>query len=163
MKAVYLSPIFLAVGLAACAHSPKPYSFSSDRVANDIDLVVKTLQESGLKPAQIDRALGTVTTYWFDTGYHFRETDIVESVQYPTNIFLRYRISVKRERDKETVVLDADAERCAPLDVTVTAAGTSGSCESMTVLFPSQQKQVEALGEKLRQALGAGRSEVTSG
>lgn len=143
----------LPLGFSACAHAPEPYAFSSQETANDLDVVVRTLQANGLKPAAIDRKLGKVTTYWFDTGYPFRQTDVASSVQYPTNIFLRYRVSVSHGSGKETVILDTDVQRCAPLDVTVTASGVAGSCEPMTVLFPTQQKQVEALGEKLRQAL----------
>ena len=153
MKAAYLSPALLAVAFAACAHEPKPYAFSAQPSANDLDVVVRTLQANGLKAAQIDRKLGTVTTYWFDTGYHFRETDILNPIQYPTNIFLRYRVSVSNDSGKQKVVLDTDVQRCAPLDVTVTASGVTGSCEAMTSLFPTQQKQAEAMGEKLRQAL----------
>jgi hypothetical protein len=96
-----------------------------------------------------------VTTYWFDTGYRFRETDILDTIQYPTNIFLRYRVSLKPDGVKSTVVLDTDVQRCAPLNVAVTASGVTGSCEPMTVLFPTQQKQAESLGEKLREALSS--------
>jgi hypothetical protein len=143
----------LPLGAAACAHAPEHYAFSSQETGNDLDVVVRTLQANGLAPAAIDRRLGTVTTYWFDTGYPFRQTDVAKSVQYPTNIFLRYRVSVSHGHGKETVILDTDVQRCAPLDVTVTASGVTGSCEPMTVLFPPQQKQAEALGEKLRQAM----------
>ncbi len=154
MKSGYLGPLFGAVGLAACAHAPKPYTFVANPTGNDVDVVVQTLEASGLKPAAIDRNQGMVTTYWFDTGYQFRDTDIRDSVQYPTNVFLRYRITLRREGGKETVVLDTDVKRCAPLDATVTASDVIGSCEPTTTLFPSQQKQVDALGAKLRQALG---------
>ena len=153
MKAAYVRPLLLTFALAACAHAPKPYTFSSKQAVGDVDVVVRTLQESGLRPAQIDRNLGIVTTYWFDTGYPFRETNIRETIQYPTNVFLRYRINLRREGGKETVVLDIDAQRCASLDSTVTVSGVTGTCEPMTSLFPTQQKQAEALGEKLRQAL----------
>jgi hypothetical protein len=153
MKTAYASSLLLSVGLAACAHAPEPYTFAAHQTGNDVDVVVRTLQSNGLKAADIDRKQGTVTTYWFDTGYHFRETDILNPVQYPTNIFLRYRVSLKQQNGKETVILDTDAQRCAPLDVTVTASGITGSCEPMTTVFPAQQKQVEALGEKLREAL----------
>ncbi len=154
MKAVHVSPILLSLGFVACAHAAKPYTFSSEHAANGIDVVVKTLQENGLRPAQIDRQQGVVTTYWFDTGYPFGETEVMESVQYPTDVFLRYRISVTRQDGKDTVVLTPEAQRCAPLDVTVTAEGISGSCSPMPQLFPTQQEQVNTFGEKLRQAMG---------
>jgi len=153
MKTARVSPILLSIGLVACAHSPRPYSFAANQAGNDVDVVVRTLQSNGLKAADIDRKQGTITTYWFDTGYHFRETDILNSIQYPTNIFLRYRVSLRPDNGKETVILDTDVQRCAPLDVMVTASGVTGSCEPMTLIFPAQQKQVEALGEKLREAL----------
>jgi hypothetical protein len=164
MKANHVSPILLstglAVGLVACAHSPQPYSFAANDNGN-VDLVVRTLQSNGLRPAEIDRKQGTVTTYWFDTGYRFRETDILNPIQYPTNIFLRYRVSLKHDHGKSTVVLDTEVQRCAPLDATVTASGVQGSCEPMNGLFPAQQKQVDALGEKLREALGGGSHETS--
>ncbi len=161
MNVARTSPVFLALGIAACAHQPKPYVFDSEQATNDIDIVVKTLRESGLQPAQIDSVRGSVITYWFDTGYRFRESDILEPIQYPTNIFLRYRVGLRRDREKETIVLDTDVQRCAPLDSTITRDGVSGSCYPMTVLFPTQQRQVDALGERLRQALGGlGRSEL---
>jgi hypothetical protein len=153
MKPSHFSPLFLTIGLSACAHAPKPYTFAAEPAGNDVDVVIQTLQSSGLKPAAIDRKQGMVTTHWFDTGDQFHETDIRDSVEYPTDIFLRYRISLKREAGKETVVLDADVKSCANLDVTVTPLDVLGSCESMTTLFPSQQKQIDALGEKLREAL----------
>jgi hypothetical protein len=160
MNVAHPGPVFLALGIAACAHEPKPYVFDSEPAANDIDIVVKTLQESGLRPAQIDRNRGSVITYWFDTGYHFRETDILEPIQYPTDIFLRYRIGLRRDGEKETVVLDTDVQRCAPLDSSITRRGVSGSCYPMTVLFPTQQRQADALGERLRRALrGLGQAE----
>jgi hypothetical protein len=164
MKAAHLSPILLSVVFTACAHSPQPYVFAANDNGRDVDLVVRTLQSNGLQTAEIDRKQGTVTTYWFDTGYRFRETDILNPNQYPTNIFLRYRVSLKHESGKSTVVLDTEVQRCAPLDVTVTASGVRGSCEPMTQIFPAQQKQVDALGEKLREALaGGGNNSAVSG
>lgn len=153
MKAAHLSPMLLSLALAACAHSPKPYSFATEQAGNDVDVVVRTLQSNGLQMAEVDQKQGTITTYWFDTGYRFRETDVLDPIQYPTNIFLRYRVSLKHDSGKESVVLDTEVQRCAPLDVTVTASGVRGSCEPMTGLFPAQQKQVDALGEKLKAAL----------
>jgi hypothetical protein len=154
MKAAQVSLFCGILGVAACAHPPRPYTFTSEQAKNDdIDVVVRTLRDSGLRPAQIDRNLGMVTTYWFDTGYHFRESDILETIQYPTNIFLRYRIGLRRDHGRETIVLDTDVQRCAPLDSNITPTAVTGSCYPMTVLFPTQQRQAETLGEKLRQAL----------
>jgi len=153
MNIARLSPVCWALGIAACAHAPQPYVFSSEQGGGDIDVVVKTLRDNGLVPARIDRKLGTVTTYWFDTGYHFRESDILETIQYPTNVYLRYRIGLSRDNGKETVVVDTDVQRCAPLDSNITSTGVTGTCYPMTVLFPTQQKQADALGEKLREAL----------
>jgi hypothetical protein len=115
-------------------------------------------QANRARSGDIPDAIGIVarSPYWFDTGYHFRETDVLDPIQYPTNIFLRYRVSLKQENGKTTVVLDTDVQRCAPLDATVTASGVRGSCEPMTGIFPAQQKQVDALGEKLKEALAGG-------
>jgi hypothetical protein len=153
MKPTAIATVLLTLGLGACAHAPQPYSFTVGQTGNDIDVVVHTLEANGLKPAQVDRQHATVTTLWFDTGYPFREIDDFEHLHYYTDVFLRYHVSLKREGGKDTVVLAADVQRCAPEDSYVTAAGVTGSCQPMTILFPTQQKQMEALGDKLRTAL----------
>jgi hypothetical protein len=140
--------------LGACAHSPKPYAFTAAQTGDDVDIVVRTLAATGLKPAQIDRQRGTVTTQWFDTGYRFREIDDFRELDYDTDIFLRYRIAIQRAGAQETVVLETDVQRCSPTDSYVTNAGVTGSCQPMAFVFPTQQRQLEALGEKLRLELG---------
>ena len=153
MKPIQATALMFTLGAVACGHAPTPYSFTATQAANDIDVVVRTLQANGLKPAQIDRQLGTVTTLWFDTGYQFRESDEFHNLDYFTDIFLRYRVSIQHEGGKDTVVLDTDVQLCSPTDSYVTIAGVNGSCQPMKILFPTQQKQVEELGNKLRLAL----------
>ena len=83
MKPIQATALMFTLGAVACGHAPTPYSFTATQAANDIDVVVRTLQANGLKPAQIDRQLGTVTTLWFDTGYQFRESDEFRDGAYP--------------------------------------------------------------------------------
>jgi hypothetical protein len=146
--------LVLAPSLAACAHAPRSYTFSAAQSANDLDVVVQTLKANGLVPAQVNRQSGTVATQWFDTGYRFREIDDFTHIRYYTDVFLRYRVAINRTAGKEAIVLSTDVQRCAPADSYVTNAGVVGTCQPMTILFPTQQKQADALGEKLRLALG---------
>lgn len=159
MKSIHAAVLALACGTVACAHAPKPYTFTANQAGNDIDVVVQTLTASGLQPASIDRQHGAITTQWFDTGYRFRENDIASSVYEYTDIFLRHRISIQRANGKATVVLDTDVQRCSPTDSLVTATGVEGTCMPLAVLFPSQQKQIDKLGEKLRLALAGSSSD----
>jgi hypothetical protein len=149
--------IIVTLGLGACAHAPEPYSFTAAQAPNDLDVLAHTLQSNGYKLAGVDAAQGTITTYWFDTGYRFREADDFANQdrdQY-TDIFLRYRVSVRRNGGQDKVVVATDVQRCSPLDSTVTAAGVSGTCLPLDKVFPTQQRQANALGDKLRQALAS--------
>lgn len=157
MKAIAAAIGIVTLGAVGCAHGPEPYRFTAKPLANDLDVVVQTIKQSGLEPARIDRANDTVTTLWFDTGYRFREIDDFRNVDYPTDVYLRYRVSIERQGGEENVVLHPDVQRCAPTDSYVTAAGVVGSCQPMDRLFPAQQRQVDELGNRLRAALaGAG-------
>jgi CheY-like chemotaxis protein len=135
MKASHISPILLSVGFVACAHSPQPYSFAANDSGN-VDLVVRTLQSNGLKTAEIDRKQGTVTTYWFDTGYRFRETDILNPIQYPTNIFLRYRVSLKHEHGKSLRLMQSTL----PSNITCKFDGREQACT--VEAHPAQLHQI---------------------
>jgi hypothetical protein len=156
MKPVHALVLVLASSLAACAHAPRNYSFNAAGSADDIDVIVKTLKQNGLQPAHVDRQAGTVLTQWFDTGYRFREIDDFTQIHYYTDVFLRYRVAVARSEGKESVVLTPEVQRCAPIDSRVTNDGVVGSCMPMTILFPTQQEQVDALGDKLKVAVGGG-------
>jgi hypothetical protein len=155
MQLANATALILALGISACAHSPRPYSFAVNRSSNELDVIARTLEADGLKPTKIDREAGMVTSPWFDTGYRFREIDDFRELDYETSIFLRYHISLRREGGKDAVLLATDVQRCAPADSYVTPAGVVGSCQPMRTIFPTQQKQVNALGEKLRGALAA--------
>ncbi len=149
--------IALTLGLGACAHAPQPYSFTAAQTPNDLDVLARTLESNGYKLASVDRAQSTITTYWFDTGYHFREVDSFadRDRDLSTDIFLRYRVTIQRNGNQDNVVVATDVQRCSPQDSYVTAAGVTGTCQPLDKVFPSQQDQANALGDKLRQALAS--------
>lgn len=155
-----ITSLALTLAGVGCAHQPRPYSFTVGERKEAIDVVVKTLASNGLSNVDVDRSNGIVTTRWFDTGYRFREISEVDNGplrEYPTNVFLRYRVSVGQQAGQQTVTLQTDAQRCSPVDAIVTSKGVEGSCVPMSVLMPSHQKEADELGAKLRAALsGAG-------
>jgi hypothetical protein len=154
MHPIHLTVLAIATAAAAgCAHAPQPFSFTAAQAPNDVDLVVRTLVANGLQPAAVDRASGTVTTRWFDTGYRFRTNYRGDSVAQYTDIYLRHKVSIRHANGKDTIVLDTDVQRCSPTDSLVTATGVRGTCLPLAVLFPTQQKQIDQLGERLRLAL----------
>ena len=159
MKRIY--PVAIAVALTgiACAHSPKPYSFTLEQPRNAVDVVVQTLAANGFKDVTVDPAKNTVTTRWFDTGYRFRATSEINNGptrKYYTDVFLRYRISLMNENGHEKVTLETDVQRCAPMDSVIASQGVDGSCLPMAVVFPTQQKEVDELGSKLKLAMVGG-------
>ena len=159
MKRIYPIAIAVALSSIACAHSPEPYSFALQQPRNALNLVVQTLVANGFKDVAVDTAKNTVTTGWFDTGYRFRATSDINNGptrKYYTDVFLRYRISVMKENGNEKVTLETDAQRCAPADSVITSKDVEGTCLPMTVVFPTQQKQVDDLGSKLKLALAGG-------
>jgi hypothetical protein len=156
MKRIHPMAIVVALTGVACAHSPKPYTFTLEQPRNPVNVVVQTLAANGFKEVAVDPAKNTVTTRWFDTGYRFREISEIDNGpyrEYYTDVFLRYRISLMNQNGKETVVLETDVQRCAPTDSIITSRGVDGSCLPMSVVFPTQQKQVDDLGSKLKLAL----------
>jgi hypothetical protein len=156
MKRIYPIAIVLALTGVACAHSPKPYTFTLEQSKNPVGVVVQTLAANGFKDVAVDSAKNSVTTRWFDTSYRFREineNDDGPYREYYTDVFLRYRISIMNKNGQQTLVLDTDVQRCSPTDSVITSQGVDGSCLPMTFLFPTQQKQVNDLGSKLKLAL----------
>ena len=159
MKRIYPIAIVVALTGAACAHSPKPYTFTLEQPRNPVRVVVQTLAANGFKDVAVDPVKNTVTTRWFDTGYRFREISDIDNGpkrEYYTDVFLRYRISLMNENGHGKVTLETDVQRCAPTDSVVTSYGVDGSCLPMTVVFPTQQREVDQLGSKLKLALAGG-------
>ena len=159
MNRIYPIAIVVALSSVACAHTPKPYTFAYEQPKNPVDVVVKTLAANGFKDVAVDPAKNTVMTRWFDTGYRFREVNAIDNgpyAEYYTDVFLRYRISLMNRNGQQTVVLDTDVQRCAPTDSVITSRGVDGTCLPMSVVFPTQQKQVDDLGSKLKLALAGG-------
>jgi len=156
MKRIYPIAVVVALTSVACAHPPKPYTFTLEQPRSPVGVVVQTLATNGFKNVAVDSAKNTVTTRWFDTGYRFREINDIDNGpkrEYYTDVFLRYRISLINENGHEKVTLETDVQRCAPTDSVITSQGVDGSCLPMTVVFPTQQKQVDDLGSKLKRAL----------
>ena len=156
MKRIYPMAITLALAGVACAHSPQPYSFTLEQPRNAVDVVVKTLAANGFKEVAVDPSKTMVTTRWFDTGYRFRDINEIDNGpyrEYYTDVFLRYRISLMTNNGQQKVTLETDVQRCSPTDSVITSRGVDGSCLPMTFVFPSQQKQVDELGTKLKLAL----------
>jgi hypothetical protein len=159
MKRIYPVAIAVALSSVACAHAPKPYTFAYEQPRNAVDVVVKTLAANGFKDVAVDPAKNTVMTRWFDTGYRFREVNEIDNGpyrEYYTDVFLRYKISLMNKDGHQTVVLETDVQRCAPTDSMITSRGVVGTCLPMSVVFPTQQKQVDDLGSKLKLALAGG-------
>jgi hypothetical protein len=159
MKRICSVAIVVALTGVACAHSPQPYTFTLEQPRNTVDVVVQTLAANGFKEVAVDSAKGTITTHWFDTGYRFRATNEINNGptrKYYTDVFLRYRISLLNENGRAKVTLETDVQRCSPSDTVITANGVDGTCLPMSEVFPTQQKQVEDLGSKLKLALAGG-------
>ena len=156
MNRIYPIAIAVALSSLACAHAPKAYTFAYEQPKYAVDAVVKTLAANGFKDVVVDPAKNTVMTRWFDTGYRFREISEIDNgpySEYYTDVFLRYRISLMNQNGQQTLVLDTDVQRCSPTDSVITSKGVDGSCLPMSVMFPTQQKQVDDLGSKLKLAL----------
>jgi len=159
MKRIHFLALALSLAGVSCAHEPKPYTFTLEQPRPPVEVVVQTLAANGFKDVAVDSSKGTVTTRWFDTGYRFREIGDVDNGphrEYYTDVFLRYRVSLLNENGHGKVTLETDVQRCSPTDSVVTAHGVDGSCLPMSVVFPTQQRQVDDLGSKLKLALAGG-------
>jgi len=159
MKCIQSFAIAVALSSVGCAHAPKPYTITLEQPRKVLDVVVKTLADNGFKDVAVDSSKKTITTRWFDTGYRFREIGDIDNGpkrEYYTDVFLRYRISLMDKQGQQTLTVETDVQRCSPTDSVITGSGVVGSCLPMGVVFPTQQKQVDDLGSKLRVALAGG-------
>jgi uncharacterized lipoprotein len=159
MRRIYPIAIVAALSGLACAHSPKPYTFTLEQPRNSMDVVVQALEANGFKNVAVDSSKGTITTQWFDTGYRFRATSDINNGptrKYYTDVYLRYRISLADKNGQQTVTLETDVQRCSPSDSLITSKGVDGTCLPMTDVFPAQQNHVDELGTKLKLAMARG-------
>lgn len=154
MRLSYSTLLFLATGMTACAHAAKPYSFTLDRSAGEVDTILHTLSANGMKPASVNRDAGTIATEWYDTHYRFGEFNYQGDLEEHTEVFLRHRVAVHHTDGRSVVILDTDARRCSAVDLPVTRVEMESRCEPLALLFPTHQKLADELGSKLRLALG---------
>jgi hypothetical protein len=160
MKLGHASPLVLVLGLAACGHSPRPYTFDTPRPNGEaLDLLARGLQQDGHQISRVDKQRGEIVTYWENTGYRFRETDDLE---HETTIFLRYHVSVAGTGDDRRVSLTADVQRCAADSAMITPREVIGTCLKMDVILPSHQKVLDELGQHLSGTLASDQPVSTS-
>jgi len=115
-----------------------------------LDTVSRTLAAEGQTPAATDRAANIVTTEWKDTGFRY---GMIQGVS--ATILRRYTVTLAPAGEGSNVTVRIDAKRCQQGGFTIGGTDVRGLCEEQTDLPGSMQKELDALGAKMRTALGA--------
>lgn len=136
-------------------HAPRTFTFTTQAPAPAaVDRVAASLARQGHAVSAVDRRGATVTTYWEDTGYRFRETNDLED---QTNIFLRFHVEVRPSASGSEVTVSAESQRCVPHRAVVTRTDVQqASCVKMDGLISSHQRTVDDLGRTLAAAVAGG-------
>jgi hypothetical protein len=154
MRTIHLA-LLGAVLAGGCTHAPRPFTFTTQAPASAaVDRVAASLARQGHAVSAVDRRGATVTTYWEDTGYRYRETPDLED---QTNIFLRFHVEVRPSTSGSEVVVSAESQRCVPHRAVVTRTEVQqASCVKMDGLITSHQHTIDDLGRTLAAAVAGG-------
>jgi hypothetical protein len=150
-----LSVLLLAAPLAllACLAPQRPFHFVSPRVSADVvDSVARTLAANGHQPANIDRAVGIVTTKWEDTGFKYGFVQGKEAT-----LVRRYTVTIAPGAAADDVTVRQDSKRCQTGGYTLGDLDVRGPCEVEDALIPQHQQELDALGQTLQGALAQAR------
>jgi hypothetical protein len=150
MKSVLVTLAF-SVLISACGAPQKPVTFvTSAKAETAVDTVSRTLAAEGQTPANVDRQLGIVQTEWKDTGFLYGQVQGVNAT-----IVRRYTVTLAPSAAGANVTLRVDAKRCPQGGYTVGGTEIRGTCEDAPAIPESMQTDLDALGAKIRSALGA--------
>jgi hypothetical protein len=153
MNASRIALLGLLLG-AGCAHAPQPFTFTTTAPApTAIDRVAASLAREGHAVSAVDRRAATVTTYWQDTGYRYRETADLEN---ETNIFLRLHVAVRPTAAGSEVTISAESQRCVSSGAVVTRDAVISTCVKMNRLVTRHQRSLDDLGRKLSASVAGG-------
>jgi len=149
MKALWLGLVLVA----ACAEVQLPVRFAlapAQAGPAAVDNLVRALAASGITPATVDRQTGIVQTEWQDTNFMYGQVQ-----DQTATIVRRYTITLAPAGSGLEVLVRMDTQRCAQGTFSSGPNGFHGTCVQMDGVVAQHQKDLNALGAKLKQALGA--------
>ncbi len=133
---------------SACGAPQKPVTFAtSTKPDAGLDVVSRTLAAEGQGNPSVDRQAGIARTDWQDTGYLFGEVNGKSA-----SIVRRFTVVLAPTTNDSSVTVRIDAKRCAQGHFAIKEAEVRGQCVEMSVVPTHFQEEVDALGEKLRNA-----------
>lgn len=140
----------VALLASACVAQQRPVVFTtSAKVDTGVDSVSRALAADGQAPALVDRNANIVQTEWKDTGFLYGQVQGVNA-----SIIRRYTVTLAPAADGASVTVRMDLKRCQQGGYSVGATDIRGACEEITLVPESMQKDLDALGDKVRSALG---------
>jgi len=145
----------MAALATACSHPQRPYVFNGAKGPDrTTQVLVDALTAEGLRPAFVDKAAGVIVTTCVDTGYRFHEEAPFNdnAIDLERTVLRRYHVAVVPDSTGATSVrLQSETQRCTP-EVTVRNEHLLGDCKDVNQFFPALQRDMDELGQKLRQA-----------
>jgi hypothetical protein len=138
----------LALPLAAgCTQPQRPYSFSAPTGADSTtDVLVRALEAEGRSPTEVDPARGIIRTRWDDQGY-------CQLPQAEGHLVRRFVVVTAPAASGSNITVRADVQCCVSAEVSVDGRDVQGPCTALPEVFEQHQREVDALGSALQQAL----------
>ena len=133
---------------SACGAPQTPVTFAtSTKPDAGLDVVSRTLAAEGQGSPSVDRQAGIARTDWQDTGFLFGDVNGKSA-----SIVRRFTVVLAPTANGANVTVRIDAKRCAQGHFAIKGEEVRGQCEEMSVVPTHFQEEVDALGEKLRNA-----------
>lgn len=141
----------IAFLVSACGAPQRPVVFTtSAKVETGVDSVSRALAAAGQTPTHVDRTANIVQTEWKDTGFLYGQIQGVTA-----SVVRRYTVTLAPTTDGSDVTVRVDLKRCQQGGYSVGLTEIRGACEEMSLVPPNMQDDLNAVGEKVRGALGA--------
>jgi hypothetical protein len=139
----------LALPLAAgCTQPQRPYTFSAPTGADSTtDVLARALEAEGRSPTEVDPERGIIRTRWDDQGY------CQTPQQTDGHLVRRFIVVMTPAASGSSVTVRADVQCCVSAEVSVDGRDVQGPCIALPEVFEQHQREVDALGAALQQAL----------
>jgi hypothetical protein len=139
----------LLVAAGGCVQPQRPYQFNTTQMARDpIDALATAFAQLGMVPAVTDPQQGLVQSRWEDTrrrSLPLKDRDTV--------IVRRFSAHLEHGSFGNDITVSYEANRCVQGGLSLTETDIRGVCEPLRGVDESLQRELNALGTRLQQAM----------
>jgi hypothetical protein len=142
--------VLLAVALAGCTQRQRPYTFQATPGPESVlDTLVRALVSAGQPPESVEPDLGILRTRWEPLQPCYQTPN-----QQQGTLMRRFITTVAPTASGSNIInVTMEAQCCEAQAERRHGGGRPGACLAMNEILESHQREVDALGATLQQAL----------